>query len=625
MIFYKLCIGDTTSVVLQTCFSWRTNGQDVDCDESGAYPGGPSKCDCAALDLGITIIGPSEAPSISTQTTNMPSYQPSVSSKPSDHPSFSPSLSAAPSSQPTQNPSISTMPTTLPSHQPSISKVPSLAPSFSPSVSTMPSTMPSYRPSQSSVPSLQPSPIPSISIKPTLKDSYSPSISTQPTDQPSNEPSISKAPTKVPSYQPSLSTSPSSSPTMFPSVSLMPSGIPSDSPTISTAPSTHPTSEPSESPSSSPTLLGSIGGVIFEDKNNNGLMDSNEVGLSGILVLLYDDVGTGTQETVSDSNGNYLFEDVFPGEHTVGAVSPGDEYNFSPVVDGGNQLSPYGTMSNMGLSQPFTLTEGDLIDDIDGGLYQASTIKGIVWHDLNANGIREVDEPGIEGATVTISNGNGEEFSGTTDIFGQYAVTDLKPGTYSSTFLPSGDFFLSPVNVGSSEMIDSDFMTDGLSSTGITLESGDVSSGMFDAGIWMYSSVGDFLWYDTNADGIQNEDPIVGFPFPVTINLYDTNGQLLSSTQNDEYGFYQFYDIMPGDYKLEYVIDETETFSPPFQGTSDVLDSNVDPESGRTSVSLDSGEMNTSTDVGIIGEAPYYPDWVFEEQICTVSSIDCAV
>ena len=108
MIFYKLCIGDTTSVVLQTCFSWRTNGQDVDCDESGAYPGGPSKCD----DLGITIIGPSEAPSISTQPTQqpsqnpststqpttIPSYQPSVSSKPSDHPSFSPSISSAPSS-----------------------------------------------------------------------------------------------------------------------------------------------------------------------------------------------------------------------------------------------------------------------------------------------------------------------------------------------------------------------------------------------------------------------------------------------------------------------------------------------------------------------------------------------
>nr|NIS16803.1 hypothetical protein [candidate division Zixibacteria bacterium]NIT55910.1 hypothetical protein [Fodinibius sp.]NIW41447.1 hypothetical protein [candidate division Zixibacteria bacterium]NIX55127.1 hypothetical protein [candidate division Zixibacteria bacterium]NIY24494.1 hypothetical protein [Fodinibius sp.] len=60
------------------------------------------------------------------------------------------------------------------------------------------------------------------------------------------------------------------------------------------------------------------------------------------------------------------------------------------------------------------------------------------------------------------------------------------------------------------------------------------------------ASVGDFVWYDMNMDGIQDEgEPgIEG----VTVNLYDCEDNFITSTMTDSEGMYMFGDLMPGDY-----------------------------------------------------------------------------
>ena len=119
------CLGDVEGVdglkevFLQTCYAWRNNGQNEICDVDGAYPGSVSKCDCASLPLGITIIGPSAAPSISTSPTMLPSLNPTISVMPTSSPTYQPSISALPTLMPSSNPSVSTMPTNSPSLQPS--------------------------------------------------------------------------------------------------------------------------------------------------------------------------------------------------------------------------------------------------------------------------------------------------------------------------------------------------------------------------------------------------------------------------------------------------------------------------------------------------------------------------
>lgn len=63
-------------------------------------------------------------------------------------------------------------------------------------------------------------------------------------------------------------------------------------------------------------------------------------------------------------------------------------------------------------------------------------IQGSKWHDLNEDGDRDSDEPGLEGWTIFLDpNQNGKldsgEISTETDSNGDYSFTDLTPGTYT--------------------------------------------------------------------------------------------------------------------------------------------------------------------------------------------------
>ncbi len=64
----------------------------------------------------------------------------------------------------------------------------------------------------------------------------------------------------------------------------------------------------------------------------------------------------------------------------------------------------------------------------DAGLYQTASLGDFVWNDLNANGIQEAGEPGINGVTVELFNGSGvSQGTTTTAGGGLYSFTGLIP------------------------------------------------------------------------------------------------------------------------------------------------------------------------------------------------------
>jgi hypothetical protein len=63
-------------------------------------------------------------------------------------------------------------------------------------------------------------------------------------------------------------------------------------------------------------MTASIGDLVFEDLDEDGVFDADEVGLAGIVLrLLQDDNELAT--TTTDANGNYLFDELAAGEYTV--------------------------------------------------------------------------------------------------------------------------------------------------------------------------------------------------------------------------------------------------------------------------------------------------------------------
>jgi len=72
-------------------------------------------------------------------------------------------------------------------------------------------------------------------------------------------------------------------------------------------------------------------------------------------------------------------------------------------------------------------------------------------------------------------------------------------------------------------------------------------------GVNCTGAIGDFVWQDTNQNGIQDagEPGIPG----VTVNLFDKSGNKIASTVTDQNGFYLFSGLCAGDYAV--AVDQT--------------------------------------------------------------------
>ena len=112
------------------------------------------------------------------------------------------------------------------------------------------------------------------------------------------------------------------------------------------------------------------------------------------------------------------------------------------------------------------------------------------------------------------------------------------------------------------------------------------------------AALGDFVWNDLNANGIQDsgEPGISG----VTVNLLDSTLTQIATTTTIAGGAYSFTNLVPGTYSVEFVAPGGYTFSPANQGVNDNVDSDAIPATGRTGpYTLASGETNNSVDAGL--------------------------
>jgi len=128
----------------------------------------------------------------------------------------------------------------------------------------------------------------------------------------------------------------------------------------------------------------------------------------------------------------------------------------------------------------------------------------------------------------------------------------------------------------------------------------------------LFGKIGDFVWVDTNGNGIQdNGEPGLN---GVTVNLLNSDGTpaldgngnprtTTTTTHNGNPGYYQFVGVPEGSYIVEFVTPGGYVFTKQNadnQGVSGGANSDPSPSTGRTpSFSLAAGQENNSVDAGM--------------------------
>ncbi len=171
-----------------------------------------------------------------------------------------------------------------------------------------------------------------------------------------------------------------------------------------------------------------LSGQAFHDLNANGLQDSGEPGLPGVLLFLDGNdnsvLDPGETRTTSDNSGNYSFTNLAAGTYRV------------------REGLPKGFVLTTASPAAIVLGSGSTVTGVTFGHFSiaavpapSNLISGAAFHDLNSNGNRDSGEPGLLGLTVFLdTNNNGVlepgETRTTTDRTGTYLFANLASGTY---------------------------------------------------------------------------------------------------------------------------------------------------------------------------------------------------
>lgn len=182
----------------------------------------------------------------------------------------------------------------------------------------------------------------------------------------------------------------------------------------------------------------SIGGIVFNDADRDGILDPEEVELEGRQVYLdlngsgAFDLGEPSRRT--DDTGSFEFLGLMPGSYHVRQTLPASWEQSFPAPNAGWDVTLEGPRADVLFGAyriPDASISGVLWDDADGDGFKdpgEPPAVATVYLDLNQNGVLDGSEPSV----VTSVAGNGAYRFGDLPA-GTYRVVTVFPGQWGST------------------------------------------------------------------------------------------------------------------------------------------------------------------------------------------------
>ena len=263
------------------------------------------------------------------------------------------------------------------------------------------------------------------------------------------------------------------------------------------------------------------------------------------------------------------------------------------------------------------------------------TLSGTIYNDKDATWFNDspvLDSP-FEGVTVRLldADGNpvkdssGADITTKTDADGKYTFTRLPLGSYKVEVVPGA------VKVDGTDVNLSDYkQTYGYGSstkrseagkgklvtpTAIELTAAAPNATKVDFAFVKPASVGNFVWFDANKDGIQDADEVGVAGVTVTLTdavgnpVIDLDGNPVKPVTTDANGKYEFTNLMPNVERIVANPGEQNykvTFTPPagYSATKSyaAADGEKDSNGAESDVTLTEGQNDETVDFGLVAD-----------------------
>ncbi|MCL1631381.1 LPXTG cell wall anchor domain-containing protein [Sporolactobacillus sp. CPB3-1] len=278
------------------------------------------------------------------------------------------------------------------------------------------------------------------------------------------------------------------------------------------------------------------------------------------------------------------------------------------------------------------------------------SVGNYVWFDKDRDGIQDDGEDGIPGVVLKVERSDGgaiimpdgssqTSLEQTTDSSGYYQFKNLPA-------LPDGQHYVVSIdndNQDTKDALDGKVPTtehqgdSAKDSSTNTAESGDLkndgdSDQTLDFGFKVPSvSVGDYVWKDTNRDGIQQDDESGINGVKLSLSVVDSSGETISSnvktidgenvvsqvtsTHDEKNGYYHFADLplLPDGEFYQTVIDQNDS------ATAEALKNLTPTKNNATDQDKDSSEwLSTAIDLNNDGDDDPTLDFGFVEKSVSV-------
>jgi uncharacterized protein (DUF2141 family) len=181
-----------------------------------------------------------------------------------------------------------------------------------------------------------------------------------------------------------------------------------------------------------------------------------------------------------------------------------------------------------------TLLSGAAATGQNFGDFRTVGIAGVKFNDLNANGVRDVGEPGLTGWRIRLARQGVPADSALTDSAGSYLFKNLTAGTYTVSELQQNGWTQSlPGSPGTYTIV---------------ITSGSSASAR-DFGNYQRGSISGMAFLDFNGNG--SKDTV---DTPLSGRLIRISGAKVDSALTDAGGAYTFTNLVPGTYGLSQLV-----------------------------------------------------------------------